>query len=87
MLVNVELLSLFYYLAPARGRGYGDLAKRRLALVVVGEGECRELGKGPTSSPTPTADHLTLVTLSAKAPCFTSPLPHMGGEGILKERF
>jgi GT2 family glycosyltransferase len=72
---------------PQGGEGNADLVARSGTVVEVGEGECREPDAVSIPKQTPTADPLTLVTLSAEALSSTSPLPHMGGEGIFKSLF
>jgi ABC-type branched-subunit amino acid transport system permease subunit len=70
---------------PQGGEGNEDLVEHSETVVAVGEGESLRLGAVSTPAQTPTADPLTLVTLSAKALSSPSPLPHMGGEGNKKK--
>jgi hypothetical protein len=73
-------------LPRTRSGGNGALVERSSAISEVGEGECRESDAVSIPAQTPAADPLTLVTLSAEALSSTSPLPHMGGEGIFIDR-
>jgi hypothetical protein len=81
-MMKQKLCLFLISLAPARGRGYEDLAERSEAVVVVGEGESLRLSVVSTPAHIPTAVPLTLPRLRLFEPRRGSPLPRGRGDNF-----